>query len=917
VGECAESGIVLISLCLEFYAIKQRKSRLGFVRHSFKKGQGMRLGRRNGMAEPTDTSNVVTDPHTLLGVSRAIIERISPRTNQLGSYAPRLNEQIRLLFIDKQQGLFVFGVHDNATLTLAKLYVRSDFESALKEIFEEDVRAELVSFNEDHDSLSTLIAGFSEQRTEVSQDKTDPQEEITKLDETRDVEPPVETEREATHLNSIQLGLIQSNLRSVFTSPKRVVVVPGYLLRWIPYIGPLRASIVVACFQAFYLSKKVTAKANQTFEAPAPFLAAVAGIAESSVWRHLDDPELGWFLKKVPYKRGEKQWVRDERAGLTKKLPTRFLFRSTSPLTPGDADALRAYLLDLQIQENPVEILTNLVRGEYRVEPRDVFPFPAPPPANDWQQGAPESSLIHNLIFSAIGIEAKAATKVLTDLVDELVERLLPANDQLHLSWYFLQHWQPLLGHGPAWATILLRDRCFYNRQTGELRDTVSIRGGYQELAQALGLQRVKTIREWFPAPHAQQEAVKSANLSSPVTLEKIAQSKRGFVKEYAARFVNVIEADADGRGQVSSFKAQVKLFDPLTPVHEAIYTALFPLTQRYFTLPQEKKTAFLNAFDEVSTMSIDSIERIIQETSLETEEISQKYTSLDLSGDSCEFEEAAIPAFLGAIEMITYDNPGAIRRIAIDDLGAIEGIPPVDSGAVESLTLSDLGGFERLTKQLSGAFEKFLNADTGAFEIMGLVFWAHMRVLKYLVLNNHICESLKEYFQNTDLNNTENRTSTTNSEDKEALTNGDRLVEVYPEIENWNLNKILDNFSPHVKRDLLERGATVQAMLSCLFYIASSKGDNLGLGYVVEKLKVYPQDGQGGIYLRIAEAEPEDIIARLRSYIEYRSFQDRDWRVAMGTPSTEKILELLEHLGLDSSKFSRKLFNGIPAITL
>ncbi|HMN15288.1 MAG TPA: hypothetical protein PKD55_23475, partial [Bellilinea sp.] len=325
----------------------------------------------------------------------------------------------------------------------------------------------------------------------------------------------------------------------------------------------------------------------------------------------------------------------------------------------------------------------------------------------------------------------------------------------------------------------------------------------------------------------------------------------------------------------------------------------------------QEQKAAFLKAFDEVSTMSIDSIERIVQETSLETEEISQKYASPDRSDDSCELEEAAAIAFLGAIERIICNDPGAIRRITIEDLGAIESVKPVDSGAIEGVTPPDLGGFERLTRLLLGAFERLINADSGAFERMGLVFWAHMRGLKYLVLNNHLCETLKEYFQNTDLNNTENQTSTTNSEDEEdAISNG-RVVEVdvYPEIENWNLDKILDNFSPHVKRDLLERGATVQAVLSCLFYIASSKGDNLGLGYVVEKLKTHPQDGQGGVYLRIAEAEAEDIIARLRSYIEYRSFQDRDWRLAMGTPSTEKILELLEHLGLDSSKFNSRLY--------
>lgn len=854
------------------------------------------------MANTTYASNIIIDPHTLLGVSQAILERISPRADRLGPYARQLLEQLRPLFIDTHQGLFVFGTPDNPTLAHAKLYAQPALKGALNEIFDESVRIELVVFNEGEDSLPALIAEFSEQGMPASQAQTGQPVEVS-TGTAVEQEAPIEADETAGRLNTIQVGLIQSNLRSVFTAPKRVVVVPGYLLRWIPYIGPLRTSIVAACFQAFYFSKRTTARANLAFEAPGPFLAAMAGVAESSIWRHLDDAELRWFFKKVPYKPGEKRWVRDKKAGLTKKKPTRILFRTTTPLTPGDARALSAYLMDLNIQQDPIGVLTDLVRGEYRVEPRDVFPFPAPPPPEGWLEGDPDDSLIHNIIFSATGIETKTAPKDLTDLVDELVERLLPANDQLHLSWYFLLHWLPLLGHGPGWATILLRDRCFYNRQTGELRDMVNVRGGYQELASALGLQRTKTVREWFPAPQAQKEAVKSADLSSQEALEKIAQSKRGFVKEYAAKFVEIIDAKADGRGQVSAFKAQVKLFDPLTPIHEALYDALYPLAQGYFILSQEQRAAFLNAFEETSAMEASSTERIIQECGQAVEEIAQRYGVSIQAGTPWTADDNVITDFLGAIERITCEDSGAIGRFTNKNPGANERKEPSNPGASDNITAPDLGGFERFIALLLGTFERITIDDLGAFERMGLVFWAQMRGLKHLVLNNHLCEALKEYFQNTDPENTEQ--STTN----EGPDNDNRLVDVreYPKTSNWDANKLLDNFSPHIKQELFEKGVRVEAVLSCLFYIASSKGDNLGLGYVVEKLKAHPQEGQGGIYYRIAKDEPEGIVAKLQSYLEYRGFQNRDWRVAMGTPSTEKILELLEHLGFDSSKFGSR----------
>jgi len=858
------------------------------------------------MAETTFSSNIVTDPHTLQSTSRAILERVLPRTYPSGLDVGELIKQLRLLFIDTHQALFVFGASDRATLNLAKNFARPILERALKDVFEEDVRIDLIVFDERQSSLGELVVRYTLKQEGVSPEEAGRLAEAS-IDQDKVIaEPsPLEGEEDAARLDKVQLTLIQNSLRSVFTSPKRVVVVPGYLLRWLPYIGPLRTSIVVACFQAFYLCRRSTAKANLTFEAPGPLLAAVAGIAESSIWRHLDDPELGWFLKKAPYKADEKRWIRDEKAGITKKRPMRFLFRSTAPLTPGDAGALHAYLMDLNIQEDPVGILTQLVRGDCRVEPRDVFPFPPPPPPQDWQKGEPDECLIHNVIYSTLGIEARLASKNLADLVDELVERLLPPNDQVHISWYYLLHWLPLLGHGPGWATILLRDRCFYNRQTGELRDTVSVRGGYQELAAALGLQRVKTIREWFPAPHAQKEEIKSAVLSSIDTLEKISLSKRSFVKEYAAKFIEIIEADADGRGQVSSFKAQVKLFDPLTPAHEAIYNALFPFAQRFFTLSQEQRDSFLNAGEEVTDAEASTIERTIQEANQAVAEIIQKHAITLLPGSSCQIEVAAVTDLLGAIERITNNDIGANGRVTTGNPGAEDRIIPSNSGAFGGLAIPDLGGFERITALFSGAFGKITDGSPGAFERIGLVFWAYMRGLKYLVLNNHLDESLKDYFQNT-----EDLTSTTTTEDQDEdsdVNYGAVDVDTYPVIKKWDLNQILNNFSPQVKRDLLEKDVTAEAILSCLLYLASSKGDNLGLGYVVEKLKTHPQDGQGGIYRRLAEEPPEEIVDRLESYLEYRSFRNRDWRVAMGSPTTEKILELLEHLGIDSSRFGSR----------
>ena len=70
-------------------------------------------------------------------------------------------------------------------------------------------------------------------------------------------------------------------------------------------------------------------------------------------------------------------------------------------------------------------------------------------------------------------------------------------------SQYFRKKWVPLLGHALAWLIIALRQRCYYNRETGELRDWCLVT--QEELAKEIGVSRRTLIRllqrpyaEWF-----------------------------------------------------------------------------------------------------------------------------------------------------------------------------------------------------------------------------------------------------------------------------------------------------------------------------------------------------------------------------------------------------------------------------------
>ena len=83
-------------------------------------------------------------------------------------------------------------------------------------------------------------------------------------------------------------------------------------------------------------------------------------------------------------------------------------------------------------------------------------------------------------------------------LVEQLVHHIMPPNDLIVITHYFIKNWVPQLSAAQAWMVTLMRDLCFYDPQTEFQRNEVFIQGGYRELADALGLNRIRTIRNWL-----------------------------------------------------------------------------------------------------------------------------------------------------------------------------------------------------------------------------------------------------------------------------------------------------------------------------------------------------------------------------------------------------------------------------------
>ena len=267
---------------------------------------------------------------------------------------------------------------------------------------------------------------------------------------------------------------------------------------------------------------------------------------------------LNWFVGKI-----ETDHERDRQTGRSKKSANKYALYGI-PLTPGDAEDLAAYLRGKDIQHDPA----NALREAIAAQPNEILQYPFRAPPDNVKDLIPRRITVQDVVKSLVGRRLEGE---LSDLADQLSDRLLATGDFILLRWYFLQNWLPLLGHDAAMMITLLRNQCFFNDETGEIRDTVWIHGGLSSLAARLGIENPRQIALWFPAAMergSHKEAVTQA------TAQENARRQR--LQERIAAFVQ--RSDYRSNGGAYDWCFQVQRMDPLTPEDEQIKQAAFDL---------------------------------------------------------------------------------------------------------------------------------------------------------------------------------------------------------------------------------------------------------------------------------------------------------------------------------------------------
>jgi hypothetical protein len=265
--------------------------------------------------------------------------------------------------------------------------------------------------------------------------------------------------------------------------PDRAVYLPGYFRRWLCHLGPVRAWIYVAFRQSAYMTGVRQGYGSGRFSGRQ--IAALAGISERTFWNRADSPEtwkqLAGLVKIADH---GPQW--DERSSTPKRLARRYTVAMTLPMTPTDVASLARWIQQhIDLYGGPEGVL----RAAAEASLEELIPLDT--------AEISDAVTVRKLVHSLFG-GGELSDGLLDALASDLQNHIMPSNDQIKITLYFLEHVLPYLGAGPAWMLTILRDLCYADPETGEMRNRVVVQGGYAEIAGWMGMARPLTIYEWM-----------------------------------------------------------------------------------------------------------------------------------------------------------------------------------------------------------------------------------------------------------------------------------------------------------------------------------------------------------------------------------------------------------------------------------
>ncbi len=338
---------------------------------------------------------------------------------------------------------------------------------------------------------------------------------------------------------TIDLRAVSLRLRDAFQQPHRIVFLPGYFLRWLPYLGSRAAWLYVALRQTHFLANRhpygpgQPIRPGQALEVPRHTLAR---------WSHLTKRTINNILNQgllAPLVQVE----RDRHLDAHRQAPNRYIFTADMPLTPHDLEHVLAFLEAHNLKEDPIAALAAALQQPPQAL---LAPLPSLPPRPPSQPPSLRAALSERL--RPLALPQAALAKALG--MGELLETsLIEAEGKLFIPWYFIEHHLPALGHTVAWLYLAARHRAEREgRPAGNGFRTLEATA--RRVAGWLGLKKPRYGRDLIP--------VAEIDAPPPAPSDGEAAPPAAFLRR------------PPGRGNTFTLAVQTVL--PLTPADDAAY---------------------------------------------------------------------------------------------------------------------------------------------------------------------------------------------------------------------------------------------------------------------------------------------------------------------------------------------------------
>jgi hypothetical protein len=393
--------------------------------------------------------------------------------------------------------------------------------------------------------------------------------------QSRQARPTTLKELSVDNLDLFQIHQTWTDLREARVKDGFIFRVSRYFIdHWLRLLGPKAAWAVVDLQQRCYLAKADFCQASLKD------LCAVTGVGSTTTMQSIVDmPLMHWFFAK--------RATRQRRADKVMRGKNRYNLQMSDPLTPEHQGKL-AWLLAERLRDGTVpqvhgpDDLIRLVSDLPRLStlPPDDLPT--------WAMREPLNlrQIALRVLSEAdiVGVQANLADETALRQVFTDAQARVTRPAQIALAThYFRTDWVHQLGATNAWLIMILRSRCYWNKESGEVRDSCIV--SMQELADLLGASPRTVIR----------------GLQDPLVRKFVTAQERVYERRAS-----------DNRKIPSRTRFHVQLtMDPLTPPDEAAFAGiLLSDAARYGLDPVTGQMDMLDILDMMSQMVGDDISR-------------------------------------------------------------------------------------------------------------------------------------------------------------------------------------------------------------------------------------------------------------------------------------------------------------------